>query len=93
MTRKEIYAEVKKYGLAELILNECGDNYTRIPNLVLLEYVKIAKNKIAKKSVKVEKPSSKELSNLKNAFVELIAYLSNYRVISVDKASEILGML
>lgn len=89
MTRKELYAEVKKYNLSRQILMEYGNNFTRVPSMVLEDYIRIAKEKETKKVTKPSKLSEKS-ANLKEAFVTLVTKLRNYRILSDANVSEIL---
>ena len=59
MDRGEIYAEIKKLGLAEEVKKTYGKNYTQVSSTNLLSVIEKAQKKTAKKASKVDAPAIK----------------------------------
>ena len=79
MTRKEIYAQIKKLNLEEVVKNACGKNYTQVSNIELECFISRAKSIEAVKKLKSQDTSSKK--PLEKVVVDLIKVLQKKHVL------------
>ena len=87
MTRKELYIKVKDLGVADTIKAKFGDNYTRVSNADLEDFLK----GFSKKTTKKEK---KEATGFcKEAIVKLLSTLQVKRVLTAKEAEEVAALL
>lgn len=77
MTRKEIYAQIKKLNLEEAVKTACGKNYTQVSNTELVGF--IAEAKMLNDNKKGKDTCSKK--PLEKAVVDLIKVLQKKHVL------------
>lgn len=88
MSRKELYAKVKELGVADAIKAKYGDNFTRVSNANLEDFIKGFGKKTTPK--KVSKAATKSCGE---AFIKLLSTLQAKKVISAKEAEEVAAML
>lgn len=102
MSRKELYDKVRDLGLASIIKEKYGDNYTRVSNSNLEECInahmkgnkkKEKKEDVADKAVKSPNKTSLDCKNCKEAVIKLISTLQIRRMITAKEAEEIAELL
>ena len=87
MDRKELYNKVKELGIAEEVKKAFGDNYTRVSNANLEDFIK---KYIAKST---PKKTSKATGNYDKAIIRLVSTLQARRCLTAAEANEILELL
>ena len=94
MSRKELYAKVKELGAADAIKTKFGDNYTRVSNADLEDFLK----GFGKKTTKKEAAPKKEEEGsywppYKEAIVKLLSTLQAKRALTAKEAEEVAALL
>lgn len=79
MTRKEIYAQIKKLNLEEAVKTACGKNYTQVSNTELVGFIAEAKMLNDNKKAKCKDTCSKK--PLEKVVVDLIKVLQKKHVL------------
>lgn len=94
MTRQELYHKVKTLGAADAIKAKFGDNFTRVSNANLEDFLKGFKKKAApaKKVVKASTMSLKT-KTATNAVIKLISILQTKKILSAEEAEEVVKAL
>lgn len=87
MSRKELYAKVKELGAADAIKTKFGDNYTRVSNADLEDFLR----GFGKKTTKKEK--KKATGSYKEAMVKLLSTLQAKRALTAKEAEEVAALL
>lgn len=96
MSRKELYAKVKELGAADAIKTKFGDNYTRVSNADLEDFLRGFGKKATKKesAPKKEKKEKKEATgSCKEAMVKLLSTLQAKRALTAKEAEEVAALL
>ena len=90
MIRSELYDKIRELNAASAIKDEFGDNYTRIPNVALEEFLKgfRRKTKTATSSKKAVPSGSYE-----KALIKLVSTLQYKNVLTYKEAEEVLSAL
>lgn len=88
MSRKELYNKVKELGVADLIKSTFGDNFTRVSNANLEDFLRGFEKKTATVK-KVTEATTKETKGTGNAIVKLLSILQTKRVITAKEAEEV----
>ena len=86
MTRKEIYAKIKEYGLAELIKEDYGKNYTNLSNEDLLNVLDDFESMCNKSTDK----STTLVNIVDNRVDKLVEVLSKKRILLMSEVDYIL---
>jgi predicted transcriptional regulator len=86
MSRKELYAKIKELGAADAIKTKFGDNYTRVSNANLEDFLRDFGKKTPKK-----RAASKKVN--KEAMVKLLSTLQAKRVLTAKEAEEVAALL
>lgn len=91
MSRKELYNKVKELGVAGLIKSTFGDNFTRVSNANLEDFLRGFEKKTAtvKKVTKATTEETKKTEGTGNAIVKLLSILQTKRVITAKEAEEV----
>lgn len=92
MTRKELYNRVKKLGVADIIKDRFGDNFTRVSNANLEAFL-IGFGKKATPTKKVTKATAKETKGTSSAVIKLLSILQTKKVITAKEAEEVAKVL
>ena len=93
MSRKELYAKVKKLGVADAIKTKFGDNYTRVSNANLEDFLRGFGKKITKKESAFKKEKKKATGSCKEAMVKLLSTLQAKRALIAKEAEEVAALL
>lgn len=103
MTRQDLYRKVKELNLQEFIKNECGANYTNVPNTVLYDIISKATAPKKKVVITIKKPRMPKNSvqaetrfegdNCKEAIVALLSILQAKRVVTANEANTVASLL
>lgn len=95
MDRKEMYAKVKEYDLAQKIQARYGNNYTRVSSKHLEEAIKEFEAQKAKKgTVKKNTPTKESCCCVKeNALVKLLSILAAKGIIIPEEAEMVAKLL
>lgn len=100
MSRKELYAKVKELGAADAIKTKFGDNYTRVSNANLEDFLKGFGKKVTKKATKKKAAPKKEkkakkraTGSCKEAMVKLLSTLQARRALTAKEAEEVAALL
>lgn len=91
MSRKELYNKVKELGVADLIKSTFGDNFTRVSNANLEDFLRGFEKKTAtvKKVTKATTKETKKTKGIGNVIVKLLSILQTKRVITAKEAEEV----
>lgn len=92
MTRKELYNRVKKLGVADIIKDRFGDNFTRVSNANLEAFLR-GFGKKTTPTKKVTKATTKETKGTSSAIVKLLSILQTKKVITAKEAEEVAKVL
>lgn len=90
MSRKELYAKVKKLGAADAIKTKFGDNYTRVSNIDLEDFLRGFGKKTTKKEAA---PKKEATSSCKEAMIKLLSTLQAKRALTAKEAEEVAALL
>ena len=93
MSRKELYALVKKLGAADAIKTKFGDNYTRVSNANLEDFLKGFGKKTTKKEAASKKKKKEATCSCKEAMVKLLSTLQAKRALTAKEAEEVAALL
>ena len=86
MSRKELYKKVKELNAADAIMKRFGDNFTRISNAKLEDFLKnFGKKKAA--------PKNKKNVEDKVVIVKLLSILQAKKVLTAKEAEEVASLL
>lgn len=91
MTRKELYAKVKELGAADAINKKFGDNFTRVSNAALEDFLKGFGKKPVETAPKKENKEVK--GSCKEAVIKLLSTLQARRVITAKEAEEVAALV
>lgn len=91
MSRKELYNKVKELGVAGLIKSTFGDNFTRVSNANLEDFLRGFEKKTTavKKVTKATTKETKKTKGIGNVIVKLLSILQTKRVITAKEAEEV----
>ena len=92
MSRKELYNKVKELGAADAIKAKFGDNFTRVSNADLEDFLKGFGKKTAP-TKKVTQATTKETKGTGSAVVKLLSILQTKKVITAKEAEEVAEVL
>ena len=93
MSRKELYAKVKELGAADAIKTKFGDNYTRVSNADLEDFLRGFGKKPAKKEAAPKKEKKEATYSCKEALVKLLSTLQAKRALTAKEAEEVATLL
>lgn len=92
MTRKELYAKVKELGAADAINKKFGDNFTRVSNAALEDFLKGFGKKPVKTAPKKENKEEVK-GSCKEAIIKLLSTLQAKRVLTAKEAEEVAALV
>ena len=92
MSRKELYNKVKELGAAGAIKAKFGDNFTRVSNANLEDFLR-GFGKKTTPAKKVTKATTKETKGTGSAVVKLLSILQTKKVITAKEAEEVAEVL
>lgn len=92
MSRKELYNKVKELGAADAIKAKFGDNFTRVSNADLEDFLR-GFGKKTTPAKKVTKATTKETKGTSSAVVKLLSILQTKKVITAKEAEEVAEVL
>lgn len=93
MSRKELYAKVKELGAADAIKTKFGDNYTRVSNADLEDFLRGFGKKTTKKESTPKKEKKEATGSCKEAMVKLLSTLQAKRALTAKEAEEVAALL
>lgn len=93
MTRKELYVKVKELGATDAIKAKFGDNYTRVSNANLEDFLRGFGKKTPKKAVTSKEEKKKVICSCKEAIVKLLSTLQAKRALTAKEAEEVASLL
>lgn len=93
MSRKELYAKVKELGAADAINTKFGDNYTRVSNADLEDFLRGFGKKTTKKEAAPKKEKKEATGSCKEAMVKLLSTLQAKRALTAKEAEEVAALL
>ena len=93
MSRKELYAKVKELGAADAIKTKFGDNYTRVSNADLEDFLRGFGKKTTKKEAAPKKEKKEAAGSCKEAMVKLLSTLQAKRALTAKEAEEVAALL
>lgn len=93
MSRKELYAKVKELGAADAIKTKFGDNYTRVSNADLEDFLRGFGKKTTKKEAAPKKEKKEATGSCKEAMVKLLSILQAKRALTAKEAEEVAALL
>ena len=93
MLRKELYAKVKELGAADAIKTKFGDNYTRVSNADLEDFLRGFGKKTTKKEAAPKKKKKEATGSCKEAMVKLLSTLQAKRALTAKEAEEVAALL
>ena len=93
MSRKELYAKVKELGVADAIKTKFGDNYTRVSNADLEDFLRGFGKKTTKKEAAPKKEKKEATGSCKEAMVKLLSTLQAKRALTAKEAEEVAALL
>lgn len=93
MSRKELYAKVKELGAADAIKTKFGDNYTRVSNADLEDFLRGFGKKTTKKESAPKKEKKEATGSCKEAMVKLLSTLQAKRALTAKEAEEVATLL
>ena len=94
MARKELYAKVKELGAAAAIKTKFGDNYTRVSNADLEDFLRgFGKKPATKKEAAPKKEKKEATGSCKEAMVKLLSTLQAKRALTAKEAEEVAALL
>lgn len=93
MSRKELYAKVKELGAADAIKTKFGDNYTRVSNADLEDFLRGFGKKTTKKEAAPKKEKKEATGSCKEAMVKLLSTLQAKRALTAKEAEEVAALL
>lgn len=93
MSRKELYAKVKELGAANAIKTKFGDNYTRVSNADLEDFLRGFGKKTTKKEAAPKKEKKEATGSCKEAMVKLLSTLQAKRALTAKEAEEVAALL
>lgn len=89
--RQELYAKVKELNAASAIQTRYGDNYTRVSNADLEDFLRGFGKK--KEAPKKQASAKAEVKDVNKAFIQLLTTLQVKKVITAKEAKEVAEML
>lgn len=92
MLRKELYKKVKELGAADAIKAKFGDNFTRVSNANLENFLRGFGKKTTPVK-KVTKATAKKTKGAGDAVVKLLSILQTKKVITAKEAEEVAEVL
>ena len=93
MSRKELYVKVKELGAADAIKTKFGDNYTRVSNADLEDFLRVFGKKTTKKEAAPKKEKKEATGFCKEAMVKLLSTLQAKRALTAKEAEEVAALL
>ena len=93
MSRKELYDKVKELGAADAIKTKFGDNYTRVSNADLEDFLRGFGKKTTKKEAAPKKEKKEATGSCKEAMVKLLSTLQAKRALTAKEAEEVAALL
>ena len=93
MSRKELYAKIKELGAADAIKTKFGDNYTRVSNADLEDFLRGFGKKTTKKEAAPKKKKKEATGSCKEAMVKLLSTLQAKRALTAKEAEEVAALL
>ena len=93
MSRKELYAKIKELGAADAIKTKFGDNYTRVSNADLEDFLRGFGKKTTKKEAAPKKEKKEATGSCKEAMVKLLSTLQAKRALTAKEAEEVAALL
>lgn len=93
MSRKELYAKVKELGAVDAIKTKFGDNYTRVSNADLEDFLRGFGKKTTKKEAAPKKEKKEATGSCKEAMVKLLSTLQAKRALTAKEAEEVAALL
>lgn len=91
MTRQELYKKVKELGISKEIEKKFGQNFTRVSNTNLEDFINSYKAK--KFPSKKSAPKKKVDETTAKLFIKLVSLLQLKKYLSAAEADEVLKML